>query len=273
MDACEKERLIRAFARAIADLTDYVPGPDMETDELAMGWAHDEIGRAVGFPRELGGIPLDEIGATRFGLAVAIEVAPAAIDLDLKGARVAIQGFGAVGKHAARFLAEKCCVLVACSDSRGTVSCPSCKEGLDVGALTALKDRGKSVIDLPSGKKDNPDVITDVPCDIWIPAARPDVLNKDNVERLKTRIVAQGANIPCTPEAEAILAARGVLALPDFVVNAGGVICAATEYHGGTENTVFAIIEDKIRRNTRAILEEAGTRNISSRAAAEASGP
>jgi glutamate dehydrogenase/leucine dehydrogenase len=96
------------------------------------------------------------------------------------------------------------------------------------------------------------------------------VLNKSNVERLKTRIVAEGANIPCTPEAEAILAARGVLVLPDFVVNAGGVICAATEYHGGTESSVFTLIEDKIRRNTLSVLEELRGKDISMRAAAEA---
>jgi len=77
-------------------------------------------------------------------------------------------------------------------------------------------------------------------------------------------------NIPCTPEAEAILTARGVLVLPDFVVNAGGVICAATEYHGGIESTVFAIIEDKIRRNTASVIEESLRKSISTRAAAEA---
>jgi len=74
MPLCDKERLIRAFAAAIGDLTDYIPGPDMGTDELAMGWIKDETGRAVGLPREIGGIPLDEIGATGFGLVVAIDV-------------------------------------------------------------------------------------------------------------------------------------------------------------------------------------------------------
>jgi len=107
MPSRDKEQLVRAFAAAIAELTEYIPGPDMGTDELAMGWVHDEIGRAVGLPRELGGIPLDELGATGFGLAAAVEVASKAINLDLKGARVAVQGFGAVGKHAARFLAQK----------------------------------------------------------------------------------------------------------------------------------------------------------------------
>ena len=78
----DKERLIRAFATAIANLVEYIPGPDMGTDELAMGWIKDETGRAVGLPREVGGIPLDEIGATGFGLVSAIEVAAEQLGLD-----------------------------------------------------------------------------------------------------------------------------------------------------------------------------------------------
>ncbi|HWP84363.1 MAG TPA: Glu/Leu/Phe/Val dehydrogenase [Terriglobia bacterium] len=263
----EKERLLRAFAQAIAGLTEYIPGPDMGTDELAMGWVHDEIGRAVGLPRELGGIPLDELGATGFGLAAAIEVACEAIHVELRGARVAIQGFGAVGKHTARFLAQKGCVLVACSDSRGAVGD---SRGLDVSALIALKDSGKSVVDFPNGEKAPADAMLDVPCEIWVPAARPDVLRGDNAGRLQTRIVAQGANIPCTPEAEALLESRGVLILPDFVVNAGGVICAATEYHGGTEASAFASIGEKIRRNTALVIEQSRRQGISARSAATA---
>jgi glutamate dehydrogenase/leucine dehydrogenase len=119
MPLAAKERLIRAFATAIADLTDYIPGPDMGTDELAMGWINDETGRAAGLPRELGGIPLDEIGATGFGLAAAIEVAAQHLGLALKGARVVIQGFGSVGKHAARFLADQGAVLVAARPKAG----------------------------------------------------------------------------------------------------------------------------------------------------------
>jgi glutamate dehydrogenase (NAD(P)+) len=261
----QKEQLIRAFAGAIAGLTEYVPGPDMGTDEMAMGWVHDEIGRAVGLPRELGGIPLDEIGATGFGLAAAVEVACNVISLDLKGARVAVQGFGAVGKHAARFLSQKGCILVACSDSRGTLSSA---DGLDVSALISLKNTGQPVTDFPCGDKAGAEAIIDIPCDIWIPAARPDVLDNTNAGRLQARIVAQGANIPCTPEAEAILESRGILVLPDFVVNAGGVICAATEYHGGNESAAFGAIDEKIRKNTSMVIEESRRAGISTRAAA-----
>ena len=265
MPPAEKEPVIRAFAAAIAELSEYIPGPDMGTDERAMAWIYDEIGRAVGLPRELGGIPLDEIGATGWGLAEAIEVARSAIGLEIKGARVAIQGFGSVGKHAARFLARQGAVLVAASDSRGTLQDDG---GLDVESLIALKAQGQSLAASARGRKLGLDAIIDAECDIWIPAARPDVLREDNAGRLRAKLVAQGANIPATPQAEQILAARGILVLPDFIANAGGVICAATEYHGGTEASAFAAISDKIRANTGAVLAEAERSRLLPRAAA-----
>ena len=261
----DKERLIRAFAAAIADLVDYIPGPDMGTDEVAMGWIRDETGRAVGLPRELGGIPLDELGATGFGLAASVDVAARHLGLPLSGARVAIQGFGSVGRHAARFLAEKGAVLVAASDSQGTIAD---RNGLDVAALAALKDAGKPLHAYPHGQKLAGDAVIDIPCDIWIPAARPDVINAGNVARLQTKLVAQGANIPCTEEAEAALAARGVLVLPDFIANAGGVICAAVEYQRGSEAAAFAAIDEKIRANTEAVVNAVRADGALPRAAA-----
>jgi len=249
----QKEQIIRAFAAAIRDIADYVPGPDMGTDELCMGWIRDETGRAVGLPAVVGGIPLDEIGATGFGLAACVDVARTFIDLELNGARLAVQGFGAVGKHAARFLAEKGAILVAASDTSGTLSDSA---GLDVAALIAFKNQGRPLRDFPHGDKLASDAILDIPCDIWIPAARPDVLRADNVGRLKARLVAQGANIPCTPEAELALHKREVLAVPDFIANAGGVICAAIEYRGGTERAAFDYIDERVRTNTRLVLTE-----------------
>jgi glutamate dehydrogenase/leucine dehydrogenase len=253
MAAAEKERAIRAFARAIRDLTDYIPGPDMGTDERCMAWTKDEIGRAVGLPTELGGIPLDEIGATGFGLCAAVEVATDFCGIRLSNARVAVQGFGAVGKHAARFLVEKGAKLVAASDSAGTLVDPG---GIDVARLIAHKNADHSTIEFAAGKKLGIDAVIDVDCDIWIPAARPDVLHAGNAGRLKAKLVAQGANIPATPEAEAILHERGILVIPDFIANAGGVICAAAEYHGGTQDSAFAAIGSRIRANTRHVLED-----------------
>ena len=261
MPVGDKELLIRAFAGAIADLRDYIPGPDMGTDELAMAWIRDETGRAVGLPRELGGIPLDEIGATGFGLVVAIEVAAQHLGLPLAAARVAIQGFGSVGKHSARFLNGKGAVLVAASDSQGTLADDG---GLDVGALIALKEEGRSLLDHPRGRKLGGDAVIDFPCDIWIPAARPDVIHAGNAARLRAKLVAQGANIPCTAEAEAMLAERGVLVF----ANAGGVICAAVEYQGGSEAAAFAAIDDRVRSNTGAVLDRASSGRMLPRAAA-----
>jgi len=254
MTLSDKEKLIRAFARAIRDLSEYIPGPDMGTDERCMAWIHDEIGRAVGLPAEIGGIPLDEIGATGWGLGAGVEAALQYCNMDLKGARVAVQGFGSVGKHAARFLGEKGTVLVAASDSRGTIFNP---KGIDVTRLIALKDSGKSVTAYADGEKLDIDAVIDIDCEIWIPAARPDVIRKENVNRLKARLVPQGANIPFTLEAERILHEKGMLVIPDFIANAGGVICASVEYHGGTQSQALKTIAEKIRGNTEEVLASA----------------
>jgi glutamate dehydrogenase/leucine dehydrogenase len=267
IEPAKKEQLIRAFARAIRDLLEYIPGPDMGTDERCMAWIKDEIGRAVGLPPEIGGIPLDEIGATGYGLKTSVEAARRFSGVEINGARVAVQGFGSVGKHAARFLGEKGAILVAACDSRGTIYNP---KGIDVERLIALKNSGKSVVDYPQGTKLAPDGVIDVECDIWIPAARPDVIRKDNVNRLKTKLVPQGANIPFTPEAERILHEKGTLIIPDFIANAGGVICASVEYHGGTEAQAFQTIEEKIRVNTAMVLEESAKTKTLPRQAAMA---
>lgn len=261
----QKEPLVRAFAHALRHEADYIFGPDMGTDEACMAWVQDEIGRAVGLPAALGGIPLDEIGATGWGLRHAVEVAAPYAGLEVRGARVVIQGFGAVGKHAARFLGDQGAVLVAASDSGGTIHDPG---GLEVASLIALKAGGKSVIESPAGRALDGDAVLDIECDIWIPAARPDVVREDNVQRLRTRLVPQGANIPFTAGAERALHERGVLVIPDFIANAGGVICAAMEFQGATEAGAFAAIEERIRANTRAVLETATAQSIPPREAA-----
>ena len=265
MAARQKEDLIRAFAVAIRDLTDYIPGPDMGTDETCMAWVKEEIGRAAGLPKAIGGIPLDEIGATGLGLAVAIEAAVPFAGFALDGARVAVQGYGAVGRHAARFLVAKGARLVAAADTSGTVVNPN---GLDLTALAEHKDASKPLATFAGGAARDRDAIIDVSCEIWIPAARPDVLHAGNVDRLRAKLVAQGANIPATPEAEAALHKAGILVLPDFIANAGGVICAATEYRGGTETAALAMIAEKIAENTREVLEQAVARQCEPRLAA-----
>jgi glutamate dehydrogenase (NAD(P)+) len=260
-----KERLIRAFACALRREEDYIFGPDMGTAETSMAWVHDEIGRAVGLPRELGGIPLDELGMTGFGLRHAAEVAGRHAGVSLAGARVVIQGFGSVGLPAARFLAREGARLVGVSDSRGAVAD---SRGLDVEALAALKRTGKSVADHPDGQRLTARELVALACEIWIPAARPDAIGAEEAERLQARLVVPGANIGVTEAAERRLAARGVLCLPDFIANAGGVICAALEWQGATASAAFAAIEERIRANVEAVLEAARRRSVLPREAA-----
>jgi len=143
-------------------------------------------------------------------------------------------------------------------------------KGIDVDALARVKAEGGSVRDLVGGEKLDRDAVIDADCDIWIPAARPDVLREDNATRLKAKLVLQGANIPFTPEAEKSLHERGVLVVPDFIANAGGVICAAMEYAGATQKAAFDAIEEKIRANTEAVLVAARQQQVPPRAAAVA---
>jgi glutamate dehydrogenase (NAD(P)+) len=223
----------------------------------------------VGLPAELGGIPLDEIGATGWGLShatdVAVQLCGSFYDFRLAKARIVVQGFGAVGKHTARFLAARQGILVGAADSRGAIYNP---DGLDTDELFKLKEAGQSVTDYPHGQKFDRDEVIDFDCDIWIPAARPDVITEDNVQRLKAKLVVQGANIPVTYGAEKSLHEQGVVCVPDFIANAGGVICAAMEYRGATKTQVFETIEEIVRHNTRLVLEEAKTKKILPRDAA-----
>ena len=247
-----KETLIRQFARAMEALKGYIPGPDMGTDEVAMAWIRDEIGRSVGLSKVLGGIPLDQIGATGYGLAVCAEVTEEFAGVTLEGAKVVVQGFGNVGSHAARYLEERGAILVGASDLDGTVYDP---HGIDVDRLSEIKRETGRVTTYEGGEKQPIDAWIDIPCDIFVPAARPDVIDETNALRLKCKVVLQGANIPVTARAERILHDRDILSIPDFVANAGGVICASVEYRGGTQKQAFETIEEKIRENTHEVLK------------------
>ena len=250
----QKEILIRGLACALEEVEQYIFAPDMGTDEECMAWVKDEIGRVVGLPREVGGIPLDEIGATGWGLSQVIDIAQDFCNLNIHGASFAVQGFGAVGKHVTNFLSQDGAIPVAISDSTGTIYNP---EGLDVEKLIALKNQGKSVTEYTDGEKRDADAIIDIECDIWIPAARPDVIHEDNVHRLNAKMVVEGANIPITYAAEKALHDKDILCIPDFIANAGGVICAAMEYQGASQSAAFATIKEKLRRNPLEVLETA----------------
>jgi glutamate dehydrogenase/leucine dehydrogenase len=232
-----------------------------------MAFVHDEVGRAVGLPRERGGIPLDELGATAFGLRAAIDVAAKRAGFPLAGARFVVQGFGSVGAHAARLLAAEGALLVGAADSGGAVASA---EGLDVAALLSWKRAGRGVAKFAGGSPVTTRELLALDCEIWIPAARPDAIREDDAPRVRARLIAPGANIAVTLGAERALAARGVTCLPDFIVNAGGVICAAAEYRRASEAEAFREIEARIRANTETVLANAEAQRVTPRVAAEA---
>ena len=268
MPRAEKQSLIRAFAKSVAHIAGYIPGPDMGTNEEAMAWVLDETGRAVGLPRVLGGIPLDEIGATGHGLVSAIKAAEEFSSIDVKNARIAVEGFGAVGMHAARLLASSGGKIVAASDSAGSIFDPG---GLPVDELIALKAGGRKLKSLSDSNvgKGPPEAAITCECDILIPAARPDVITEENVNEIKARLVVQGANIPATPGAEKSLHDRGAIVIPDYIANAGGVICASVEFHGGTESQALSTIDEKIRQNVKAVLKKSRDEKTLPRQAAD----
>ncbi len=260
------EQLVRAFARMMGGVEEYVPAPDMGSDEAMMVWIKEEIGRVLGLPEEVGGLPLDKLGATGYGVAECAEIACNYIDLPLQGSRVAIQGFGNVGRAAARFLSKKGAVIVAVSDSGGTLTQG---RGLKVDELITTKLHKGAVLESPQGTPLPVEAIFCVDCDILVPSATPDVIHRGNIGQLKAKLILQGANIPVTMEAEELLARNGVLVVPDFIANAGGLIMAAMEYRQKSAEEAFVAIERKIQKNTDKILHKAKKEQLLPRVAAE----
>jgi glutamate dehydrogenase (NAD(P)+) len=125
-----------------------------------------------------------------------------------------------------------------------------------------------SVHTFPHGQPLDGNHFVGVECGIWLPAARPDVLTTENVDQMQAKLVLQGANIPATEAAERWMHAHGILSIPDFIANAGGVICAAVEYHDGTQSQAFATIAEKIRANTAEMLAQMKQQQVLPREAA-----
>lgn len=265
MAETERERLIGALAQALRSITDFIAGPDMGLTEANMAQLHAETGRVIGLPQAMGGIPLDTLGTTGFGIAIAAEVAEEMGFVSVARSRVVIQGYGSVGMAAARFLAERGASIIGVSDSQGAIVDTS---GINVEQLETFKRRGNTVVDFPGMAAISNEELVRLECEILVPAARPDVITGANAADVRARVIVQGANIPATAEAETILHQRGVLSIPDFIANAGGVICGAVEYAGGSADHAFAMIEDKIRTNTRQVLQSAVAAGVQPRAAA-----
>ncbi len=266
-----KAELIKAFAEGLKCVVPekYVSAPDMNVGEDEMKLFAEAIGSnkaCTGKPSDMGGLP-HELGSTGFGVFVATRVAAEHMGLDLNGATVAIEGFGNVGSFAGKFLTEAGAKLVGVSDIRGLVTC---KEGLEYGGLMKALEKGRSV----TGYNGECEVldrhkIIGVDADILITAAVPDLIKRHEVGQVKAKLIVQGSNIPMTQEVEETLADKGVLVVPDFVANAGGVISSYVEYIEGTKEEMFKLVEKKITKNTKEMLEHAGDKKYTRRAAME----
>jgi glutamate dehydrogenase/leucine dehydrogenase len=253
----QKEAHMRAFARKIKEVipAEYIAGPDMNTTEKEMSQFADEIGTpkaCTGKPSSEGGLP-HELGSTGFGVAICTRVAVKHMGKDLKGMTVAIEGFGNVGTFAMKFLEQWGARIVAVSDSKGTIYS---KDGLKYADLMRIKSE-KGTVTAAKGEKLDAAKLFELPVDILIPGARPDVINMGNVGSVKAKILSEAANLPAKYDVEKVLMKKGVVVLPDFVANAGGVISSYCETRGWNADAMFKVVEEKISANTKIMLERA----------------
>ena len=234
----EKERLTKKYALVLRnDIGQYkdIPAPDVGTGEREMTWImdawrmiHGEYDRGIvtGKPVHIGGSE-GRASATGRGVFFCIEEGCRKWKMDLKGLTAAVQGYGKVGASAADFLAAAGVKVVAASDVNGAVTN---KAGLDVAALKRHVDESGTVKDFPGSMPMDRDELLEMKVDILVPAALENAITSDNAHRVQARIVAEGANGPTTPNADDILASRGIHVIPDILCNAGGVTVSYFEW-------------------------------------------
>jgi len=254
----QKKAIVGAFSRSLKPVSPsmYVAAPDMYMGEEEMKWfaeANGSMKACTGKPKELGGIP-HELGSTGFGVYHSVLVAIEHLGFDIKDMKIAIEGFGNVGSFVFKFLSERGAKVVAVSDSKG---CIYNKDGIDFKKVSRVKEETRTVINYKPGKVLRNEKIFELPADVLIPAAIPDVITKKNINKVKARIIVEGSNIPIPHDVERTLYKKRVLVVPDFVANAGGVISSYVEYIGGTPEQMFKLVEEKIKKNTKIILEKA----------------
>ncbi len=239
MDIHELENLTRRFTGEISIFIGPdrdIPAPDVYTSARTMAWMVDTYSMHRGYysPGVVTGKPVAIGGskgrneATARGLVFVITEAARHIDLNLKDARIAIQGFGNAGSIAARLMHdEHDARIIAVSDSKGAVFC---KEGLDPHRVIEYKEKTGSVVGVPGTEAIDPESLLTLECEILIPAALENVITVDVAGKIRTRIIAEAANGPTVPDADPILAERGVCVLPDILANAGGVTISYFEW-------------------------------------------
>ena len=264
-----KSELQRLTRRYTAEIVDFIgpdkdiPAPDMGTDEQVMAWVMDtysqQVGHAVpavvtGKPVVLGG-SLGRKEATGRGLVYVIEAAAEMIGLDLAKSTAVIQGFGNVGSFAARFLAEAGVKIIAVSDVSTGLYNPA---GLSVDALAEHVSIHRVLTGFPDAEPISNADLLELECDVLVLAALQNQVTAENAERIRCRLLAEGANGPTTLEADDILNERGVHIIPDILGNAGGVTVSYFEWVQGLQNLTWTL--DEINHRLKAILLDAFAR-------------
>src|ERR1700729_2596829 len=231
MSKSELERMTRRYASEILPLIGPdrdIPAPDVYTDSQTMAWIMDTyamtVGRAThgvvtGKPQSIGGTVGSHDAAAR-GLVAIVEEACKLKKMSLRGASVAIQGFGNSGSIAAKLFAEKKARVIAIRDSRGGVFN---SRGIDPLKAMRYKERSGTVVGMPGTSRISNDDLLAMKCDILVPAALENSITLNNADQIKAKIIAEAANGPTTPHADEVLARKGTLVIPDVLANAGGV--------------------------------------------------
>ena len=238
MSMKELEAMTRRYATEISVLIgpeEDIPAPDMNTDAQIMAWIMDTYSMHKGFsvPGVVTGKPISvggtqgRVQATGRGCMYVAREAAKRMDMPLEGARVAVQGFGNVGSIAAKMLEAEGCKIIAVSDAFGGVMS---ENGLGVQQLIDFKQQHPSFWDCPGCEQITNRELLELPCDILVLAAIQGQVTEVNADRIRAKMVIEGANGPTTPEADRILSDKGVLVVPDILANAGGVIVSYFEW-------------------------------------------
>ncbi len=261
-----KKQYIQSFARLIKLFTPkkYIAGPDVNTGEKEMQWFVEATGnwrsatgkpanlcmKIFGKPGEKCGIP-HEFGSTGFGVVHATAIAAELAGLDLKKATVAIHGFGNVGTFAYQYITDMGSTVVALADVSAAIFE---KNGFDKNIIEKFIKERKPLKEYPSSAHIPPDEFWSIPVDILIPVSVTDVINNSNKNKIKAKIVVEAGNIPMSEEIEQELFQKGILIVPDFVANAGGVISSYAEYRGYNPKKMFELVQRKIMSMTKRVL-------------------
>ncbi len=261
-----KKKYVQSFARMIAPYIPerYIAGPDVNSGEKEMQWIAESVGTgkaSTGKPATFCevrdgatccGLP-HEYGSTGYGVAKSALVALECMGLAKEQVSVAIEGFGNVGSFAAKFLSEAGVKIVAVADSKGTIYK---EDGLDIPLLQKTKQDRGTVTKYPGGEVLPYTDIFSLSVDVLIPATITDVITEKNKDSIKARLIVEGANIPMQDTIEKELFDRGIMIVPDFVANAGGVLSSYAETLGQSPEWMFALIDEKIIPATKAVITE-----------------